>query len=375
MKKVISIVFYFLIVYSVFTQTPVDVAELTIKVGGMSTEEICYGFAEGDQIVFSFEEIKGKEIKEIEIVELPGNSKFQDFKASKIQEKKINVYKKGVYLFRFTNTAVGGRICKIKIQRIPKTEDLISFNTDWEWKTLYDTIYTPYKEDSLVGYDTLIYKETVKELIKTEQIEDMIVDKNQKVHSYWNENPCHTYLKIDLPKNQKQTYLEKKVIAWAYWIGVGEESNKAYARNVEAMGGLVSGLASTFVSPLAGLAVGTVTQLLLPTSGEDVEYAFIADYQNVQLFLAGQTYYQFDHGKGIAAYGKNTNRLQGTFYIGLYNDNQTTGINVNVKVVVIMEIKTFEDIEYDRLKITPRYVTVNKQKVDVKTSEVRVNVE
>jgi len=42
---------------------PVDVADLTIKIGAMGSEELFYGFAEGDQIVFNFEELKGKELR------------------------------------------------------------------------------------------------------------------------------------------------------------------------------------------------------------------------------------------------------------------------------------------------------------------------
>ena len=91
--------------------------------------------------------------------------------------------------------------------------------------------------------------------------------------------------------------------------------------------------------------------------------------------MSKQAYYQFDQGKGIAAYGKNTDRLQGTFFIGLHNDNQTTGIDANVKIVVIKEVKTYADKEYDRQKITPRHVTLNKKRMVVKTTGIRVNAE
>lgn len=356
-------------------ENPIDVAELTLKIGVGKTEELFYSFAKDDQIVFSFEEVKGKPLKEIEVIELPNNSKFMDYKTSSIPDKKIKVAKKSVYKFSFRNTALKGRICKIKIQRIPKSPQAISFNTDWKWKTLYDTTYTPYTEDSLVGYDTLKYKETIKELMKTEKVDDMIMDKTQRVHSYWNENPSRTYLRVDLPGNKIEQYKEEKTIAWAYWIGVGEEASQAYEENVNSVGKLASGLASTFGTPLAGVAVGAVTELLTPKNGEDVQYAFISSFENVQAFLAQQTYYQFDQGKGVAAYGKSSNGLQGTFYIGLYNDNQTTGIDVNVKIVVIKEVKYYEEVEYDREKIEPKYVSLNKERMEVQTRKIRTTVE
>lgn len=377
MKRILLFaIFISIFIQSAFCQIePIDVTELTIKVGGMKTKELFYGFAKGDLIVFNFEDVKGKPMKEIEIIELPSNSKFMDYKSNSIIDKKIKVNKKSVYKFIFKNSAMSGRICKVKIQRIPKTEELSSFNTDWKWKTLYDTTYVPFTEDSLVGYDTLNYKEKVKELVKTEKVDDMILDKNQRVHSYFNENSSYTYLRVDLPKDKKEPYRTERIITWAYWIGVGEESSKAYAENVKSVGKIATGLASTFGTPLAGIAVGTVTQLMTPQSGEDVQYAFIADFQNVQAFLSKQTYYQFDQGKGIAAYGKNTDRLQGTFYIGLHNDNKTTGIDANVKIVIIKEVKTYADKEYDRQKVTPRYVTLHKKRMVVKTTEIRVNAE
>ena len=142
MKKTIATLLTCLIILSGYGQLqPIDVAELTIKIGGMSSEEMFYGFAKDDQIVFNFEELKGKELKEIEIIELPNNSKFMDYKTVKIENKKISVNQKSLYQFKFNNSAISGRICKVKIQRIPKTEDLTAFNTNWEWKTLYDTTY------------------------------------------------------------------------------------------------------------------------------------------------------------------------------------------------------------------------------------------
>jgi hypothetical protein len=108
--------------FQAFGQTPIDVAESTLKVGGLGDEVFYYGFAEGDQLIFNFEELKGKELKELEIIELPSSSKFMDYKTKKIQNKIINVNRTGIYKFRFANSAISGRICKFKIQRIPASE-------------------------------------------------------------------------------------------------------------------------------------------------------------------------------------------------------------------------------------------------------------
>jgi hypothetical protein len=50
----------------VFGQATVDVAETTLKIDGLGGEEVFYyGFAEGDQLIFNFQEVNGKELKEI----------------------------------------------------------------------------------------------------------------------------------------------------------------------------------------------------------------------------------------------------------------------------------------------------------------------
>ena len=82
----------------IFGQTTVDVAETTLKIGGLGGEEVFYyGFTEGDQLIFNFEEVKGKELKEVEIIELPSSSKFMDYKSKKIENKILSFFK--VYFF------------------------------------------------------------------------------------------------------------------------------------------------------------------------------------------------------------------------------------------------------------------------------------
>lgn len=373
MKPLLSLYLLCFPILSITQISPVDVAELTIKVGVGATETIYYGFAEGDQIIFSFEEVKGKNLKEIEIVELPGHSKFLDFKPKKIHNKRIDVYQKAVYAFSFKNTALSPRICRIKIKRIPATEDLVSFNTSWKWKEVYDTTYIPYTVDSLVGYDTLRYKETVKELVKKELVEELVFNKSQTVHSYWNENSSYTYLPVSLPKNIWQKYKRERTVAWAYWIGVGQEGKQAYAKNVRTAGKLATKLTSIYGSPLAGLAVGAITELSIPVKGDDVNYVFVKDQTNAEAFKNQLTYYYFDRGKGIAAYGRNTKFLNDNFFICLHNDNKTRAIEVQIKLVVIRERKLYDDITHNRQKITPRYVTLNKRKMEVNKSKVRIN--
>lgn len=267
------------------------------------------------------------------------------------------------------------RVCKIKIFRIPANESTKNFNTNWKWQTVRDTTYTPYTVDSITGYKKIKYKEKVKELVKTENVEDILFNKSQRVHSQTNQNPSSTYLKVDLPNAVVSGLREEKVIAWAYWIGVGQEAQQSYQENAKSVGQLANGLASLYGTPLGGLAVGAITDLLIPKTGEAVFYTFLNDYENVERFLYGQPYYVFDTGKGIAAYGKNSDITQGTFFIGLRNDNQFLGIDVDVKVVAVKEVKTFEVVEYNREREEPITVTLNKTRMDINETKIRVPVE
>lgn len=374
-----QLLFSFFLLASIITYCqlqPVDVADITLKVKSGGTEELIYGFAEGDQIIFNYEETSGKELKEIEIIELPNNSKFKDFKSIKIENKVINVYKKSLFLFKLSNSSLSARICKIKIQRIPKSDDLISFNTNWTWQTLYDTTYVSYKQDSLIGNDTVRYTEYIKELTQTIQSEELIFDKTQTIHSKLNSAGNKTWLFFTLPSNQSSTYESKKVISWAYWVGVGTEASDAWKKNVGTAGKIVKGAAQLFTTPLGAFAIGAVTSLVLPTpgSGEDVYYSITNDIGK-EGFMAGVDYKVFGNGVGVAGYQKFTAEglCQGTYFVCLLNDNNVTPIDVNVKVVAIIETRKYEDKPYPRMKINPRYITLTKQRMVINKTQVRVN--
>ena len=220
------------------------------------------------------------------------------------------------------------------------------------------------------------YTETIKELIETTHEQEILLNKNQRVHSETNlDYSNRTLLRVKVPKPYVSDLKKERILGWAYWIGVGEESREAYKKNVEAIGGLAQGIASTYASPLAGLVVGSMKDLVIPTLGEDVGYYFIRDYPNAELFLKGQEFYQFDMGKGVAAFSKHTDPKEGTFYIGLHNDNFRQGIDVEVKVIVVKEVSIYQYVDYEREKEEPIKVELNKKRLEVKETKYRVPVE
>lgn len=376
MKKIISIfISFFIFQFLNASSEPILVSESTVILDFQQTKEFYYSFAEGDEIILDLEMVKGKHIKEIEITETPSNSVFSDFKVRELKGKRVMIRNKGIYKLRFYSSSLTRRVCKIKIHRIPSSESTKDFNTNWKWEVQKDTVYIPYTIDSITGYNTVKYTERKKELVSSEKVEEILFDKVQRVHSYYNENPSRTYLKVDMPQSINTYFKEENVIAWAYWIGVGKEAEEAYNRNVSAVTETLKGVASFYSSPLGGLAVGAISKLMMPNIGEDVSYYFIPDYNNLQLFFNQQSFSIFDQGKGIAAYGRKTRNNQGTFYIGLHNDNQMTGINVTVKIVVIKEVKIYEDKEYQKEREEPITLTLNKERMRVNETKIRVPVE
>jgi len=358
-----------------YSNNPILVNESTIMLDLDQSKELYFSFAEGDEIIFEMEMVKGKHIKEVKIIEMPTNTIFTEFKAEQINKKSISISNKGIYKFSFYSSSLTRRVCKIKIYRIPANESTKNFNTNWRWEIKRDTTYTAYQQDSLVGYKTIKYQEMIRELKETKIEEILLLDRLEKVHSILNSNKSRTYLKVDLPLIDTYQLKEEKLIAWSYWIGVGKESQEAYKRNTKMIGDMAKGLASTYTSPLGAYAVGAISDLIVANTGNDIEYFFVNDYQNVEQFMNYQQFSLFDKGKVINSYGKKDRPNNGTFYLCLLNDNNYTPVEVDVKVVAVKEIKIFENITYNKEKEEPQYVTLDKTRMNINETRVRVPVE
>lgn len=359
-----------------YSQTLIDVANLNVKLSYNQKQDYYFSFDKGDEIVFHFQMKQGRHFKLVEIAS-SSNVKFTEFKAKKINNRKIKVRKKEVYRFRFFSSSLTNRVANVKIQRVVSPTSNVNFNTGWKYKTVRDTIYKPYKKDSLIGYKTIPYTETIRELKSTEIIEKMWFEKSQKVHSTSNfKYKNRTYLKVVLPQVENTDFKKEKNLSWAYWIGVGQEGQEAYKKNLRSISKIGKKIASKYYqNPLAAFAVGGITEFIIPKTGEDVTYYFIPDYENVIQFYNKQNFLQFDEGKGRAAYGRNDRRLSGTFYIGFSNDNISRGIEVEVKVLVLKEVKIFEDVVYKRERKEPQYITLNKTKREIKERKLIIPIE
>jgi hypothetical protein len=316
-RKLFSITTYFwLTISALSSQTPIDIADNTLKVGALGEEVFYYGFAEGDQLIFNFEEVDGKELKEIEITELPSSSKFMDYKTKKIENKTININTTGIYKFRLSNSTLSGRICKVKIQRVPASDATKNFNTSVYWREVQDTTYTPTQEKFLIKCDT-----TAQEIYSSSP---QISSQNAL-----NGNKNFQVVDFTLPEN---------VTSWSFYIGTGnagkteyDKARTSFAQNVAATVSKIPGY-----GPMAALALTGVSYFNKVQGEDNVKYWFLNDANSVSLFSSGQTFMQYKEGDVVNEASQMKFPSQGKIYLALLNDNMVDPIIVTIKVTAIV---------------------------------------
>ncbi|MEM6272167.1 MAG: hypothetical protein AAF998_22205 [Bacteroidota bacterium] len=309
--------------------TPIEVTNKTFKLG-VNKKTIRFGFAAGDEIIFDFQVINGKPIKEIDIVEMPGTTRFMDFKTTQIENQRIKVNQKGIFEFHFKNGGIKAKVCKVKISRIPASDATSGFNTSVLWKEKKDTTWITRSRKTLARVDTSSIK---------------FLDRVERVHSQSNlSNSNKSWVNVQLPQNEIQPLVTRKVISWAYWIGVGNEGAAAYNAAKKDFLRKNAARVGTLINPLAGLAVGAYAIAMNPPDGDNVSFSMRSYYSDGRVLTLGS-------GNSVIAYGKVDRQLQGGFTIELENDNLMNGINVNVKITAVQETKTYKMVEFKEPRV------------------------
>jgi hypothetical protein len=321
-KKLLLVLPFCFFSITIFGQSIIDISENTIKVNALEEQVLYYGFAQGDQLIFNFETIDGKELKEIDIIEMPTSSKFADYKSTKIVNKTLNIAKDGIYKFRFYNSSLAKRICKIKIQRIPLSEKTKNFNSSVYWKTRRDTTYTPREE---------------RYLSKSENVVKEIYSGNPQISSTnaFNGNKNYQIVNFDLPEN---------TVSWSFYIGTGNEGKAAYDK---ARDNFTEEAASSFsklsvYGPMAALAFTGVSYFNKVQGEDNVKYWFLNDINSVNLFQSGQTFYSYKMGDVVNEASQMTAPLNGKIYLALWNDNTIDPIKVTLKITAIQLFQHWE---------------------------------
>lgn len=313
--KIFFLIIILFVCIGIYGQNNILVTQTTVKINSMGTEELYFGFEEGDQIVFNYELIKGKDLKEIEIFEYPNASVFMDYKTTQVRDKIINVNRKAIYKFKFRNTAVGNRVCKVKIERIPASSDTKNFSTTVYWKTLHDTSF---------------YTEQEKYLVKEEYIPKAIIPTTQY---YINSGSNATFKggksRITFPVN-----IPNNTIEWYYQFSATR--NKKEIDKTKAGFNLVGQL-TKLIDKTGILEIG-IDALTQPPGGNICD-VYQLDYENSRLFESKEAYKYFIDGtrKNIKSGIVKLNGGAGeTYYIGIKNPDSMNGIHVAIEVVAIV---------------------------------------
>lgn len=324
-----------------YSQEAVDLIESTLKLGISEEKEFYFGFAEGDQIVLNVNIIKGKKLGEIEVVEYPNTTRFTDYETRKISDKKFQITKDGIYKFRFTNTSKRDKIFKIRIQRIPLSDQSKNFNSEVHWRTITDTTYQTSQEKYLERIDT-----TYSDFFSaTPQISS---------RNALNGNNPRQLLTFDLPKN---------TVAWSFYIGVGSEGKEEFDRARRDFIKAGSKIASVIPGwgPMAALAL-TGVNYMADVQGEDnVKYYFLSSPEDAQLFKAEEPFKRYKAGDVITEASQMKTPLSGTVYIGLVNDNTIEPIQVTVKASAVIVTKVYGIREKKVMSLTKRTVAYVKE--------------
>ncbi|MDZ4792974.1 MAG: hypothetical protein SGI83_01725 [Bacteroidota bacterium] len=311
-------------------QTPVDVAESTVKVNILGEEIFYFGFAEGDKLIFNFEEANGKEIKEVEIVEMPATSRFIDYKTSRIN-KTLTVPRTGIYKFRFTNSAgISAKLCKYKIQRIPVGPATQNFNCTVYTGTGNDTTYSTEKEEYLERTDTVLTN-----------YQDRLIKLNT----------------ASSPAGNKSTFnfiLPDNVIGWSFYLFTNPEGQQAYEEANKKFLVTEKSVIAKFPSYtiLTALALNKPISINKPQTGETINY-WIMEGENAELFTSGAQFRYIKKGKVISDYSRMDPR-KGSLFFCFSNDHPVSMASITAKISTVQVNETLQTRDVKRMQVTTR---------------------
>lgn len=315
---------------TIFAGNPIDIADNTITVGGSAEEVVFYGFAAGDELIFSFEETNGKELNEIEIIEMPTSSLFIANKIKKLKNKVIHIQRTGIYKFRFANAASSEtKICKFKIQRVPGSAETSDFNWEVYTKQVKDTSYVTQMEKYVALSDTSVA---------------VLADQTAKIQSATNAAGNKTTYNFVLPEG---------TIAWSYYIGVDKAGQDVYQKAVKEFSKNPTKTTSGFVlSPLTAVALNIPSSLITLQGNKGVLYNIFNEYQPNQLATSSATRL-IKTGNVVNDFSK-MDPMKGNLFLQLQNNNSAPAISVVVKIEAVVVTQVWGTKPVQQMKITPR---------------------
>lgn len=339
---------------------PIIVTEQTLQING--EQRFFFAFEAGDEMLVDLSMLRGKAIKEFKILRYGGEIKLQELDIVEFKGKKIRVFDRAVYEFRLRSG--GAKRVKFKVQRIPYSSARINFDTHVQWRTIIDTIRRNYSEKIKIVYDTA-YITKYRKVLKEKKLAFLdVVNQEERVHSRTNlTNDNINTLMFNLPPSVKEFLFEKKVIGWAYWIGVGQEGTENYSQELKHF---LQTAATKVVAKnlLAGLALGIYAVSVNPPEGENIHYELSVQKNG--------NYHSIAKGNVTSAFGRETKQLTGKIALKLTNDNYLNGLNVNVRISAVVEQHIYRMEGYQVREITPLELKDVKGRIRLKKRSVPI---
>lgn len=291
-----------------------QVAHLTLKVAGLSSETKYYGFAAGDEIDLSLQVRGGKELKEIEIFRYPDHSLFQDYEAN-TSKHVFTVSETGVYGIKLYNANVLKRVCKLNITRKPAHDSLKQFNTQVHWRTVVDTNYYTVQEKYLAS-------------------ENYVTKSIQAPQYFYINSGSHSLFKGGKSRIRVPVEIPPGTVEWYYTFSAdrNEEQIKKTTAGLDLLGDLSLALDQTG-------SVGFAMTLLTSPPGGHVCDIYLTTPANSILFERKEAFYYISSGtrKNIkSGVVKITNPNIGTYYLGLKNPDNMHGVHISLEVAAVV---------------------------------------
>lgn len=319
---------------------PIVVSEQSLQING--EQRFFFAFETGDEILLELSMLKGKAIKEFEVLVYKGGTRFQALHVDALHQKKIRVPERAIYEFRLKSG--GAKKVHFKVERIPYSNARADFDTYVEWRTIVDTIRRNYSEKITTVYDTSYVTKyrRVLQKINLELVE--LVNQEERVHSRTNlTNDNINQRSFNLPLSIRENLLEQKVLGWAYWIGVGQEGMENYNKELKKF--LQTAATKVLAkNMLAGLALGLYAVTVNPPKGENIQYQLSVERDNKIVEVAS--------GDITSAFGRETQQLEGKIHLTLMNDNFLNGLNVGFQIAAVVEQRIYRMEGYQVRKVT-----------------------
>ncbi|HNG90673.1 MAG TPA: hypothetical protein PK858_10730, partial [Saprospiraceae bacterium] len=300
---------------------PLLVADQTFALDGETA--FTYAFAAGDEMQLYVQELTGKKIKSVELVQWPDNFLFRTYDLDSVLRRSLRVPQTGVYQLRFREAGLNKKICRFTLHRVPSSAESARMDTRVNWDLAQ---YPQYR----VG------KRTVEAGKKTEMV-SLGGQVTVAASKFYTKKPVNAY-QFTLPPNTQR---------WAYRISVGQAATEARRQDTEKFKSVLQtgGVKLLGIEPktaLAAFALGMALDMTVSTAGEDVAYA-LTDYDNWIKFSKNEDYQAFMQQSAISVDAQRRySPLAGTYFFALRSNNWVDDINVSIEIEAVTEQTLYE---------------------------------